>query len=564
LIGWVLQRLDWLKVVLVANRSDNMDSLLLELAKKQVSNSDSCTVKPYFCRLPLSFIEQYTKNDPNLINQRSVAFVVAWHRAARSLFSDEALSLRTVKKLLEEYQKGGSSHVLIENLKSVLLPKMPFLGKYCCHKFTQYLLECYESYVDNAVFPEGETSPLRLLVKTGLADKEGEWISFPEFSSTIPSSHKVHPIVRLAAWVKVIWTQAGVSEDHVMASLGCLTRLQVVDQAKFPFIMGESGATDFSRGEVFSKSGFYSDIMWLADTINHGHAVNWETIKETWKNNYISSSHEFSHLLSVCPDPAACLASVTPKNLCILIEGDEGTSIAEHCVLSCPPDTRNDPNSVYFTAAWNLYRNTPDIFIEKKINTLDTLLWASQFAFSLVRVKEDPVKCTERLQKTLIEETNALFHNAENIDKIALLWSHLFAGLMVVGENGIEPAVAIALSRKVHPIPAEWPEVLKVLAHVEDLSATHHHLERLFTFFSQSPGLLDNHFVHRLLALQKRTLSPLWQYMILTSDVTLKKTIPNITTLLEEGLRLITNASKIMIQGPNAATLKRAICEVER
>lgn len=47
LIGWVLQRLDWLKVVLVANRSDNMDSLLLESAKKQLGHSDTCIVEQY-------------------------------------------------------------------------------------------------------------------------------------------------------------------------------------------------------------------------------------------------------------------------------------------------------------------------------------------------------------------------------------------------------------------------------------------------------------------------------------------------------------------------------------
>jgi hypothetical protein len=47
MIGWVLQRLDWIKVVLVANRSDNMDSLLLDSARKQLSASATCVVKQY-------------------------------------------------------------------------------------------------------------------------------------------------------------------------------------------------------------------------------------------------------------------------------------------------------------------------------------------------------------------------------------------------------------------------------------------------------------------------------------------------------------------------------------
>ena len=35
------------------------------------------------------------------------------------------------------------------------------------------------------------------------------------------------------------------------------------------------------------------------------------------------------------------------------------------------------------------------------------------------------------------------------------LWSHLFAGLMVVGESGISNSATLMLSRKVSPIPSE-------------------------------------------------------------------------------------------------------------
>ena len=63
LIGWVLQRLDWLKVVLVANRSDNKDKLLLEHAKKQVGSSETCTVKPYH----INSITEYTSIKQDII-----------------------------------------------------------------------------------------------------------------------------------------------------------------------------------------------------------------------------------------------------------------------------------------------------------------------------------------------------------------------------------------------------------------------------------------------------------------------------------------------------------------
>ena len=107
-------------------------------------------------------------------------------------------------------------------------------------------------------------------MKTGLADKGGDLISFPEFATTIKGGHNVHPIIRIAAWVQTIWIRVGIARKPITDTLGCLSRLQLIDQAKFPCITGESGIIDFSKADVFSKAGNYNDIMWLADTINHG------------------------------------------------------------------------------------------------------------------------------------------------------------------------------------------------------------------------------------------------------------------------------------------------------
>jgi hypothetical protein len=63
LIGWVLQRLEWLKVVLVANRSDDMDSLLLQSANKQVGDSSTCTVRQYPILCTLSQCTPFTPKD---------------------------------------------------------------------------------------------------------------------------------------------------------------------------------------------------------------------------------------------------------------------------------------------------------------------------------------------------------------------------------------------------------------------------------------------------------------------------------------------------------------------
>lgn len=48
LIGWVSPRLHWLKVVLVANRSDNLDKLLLDDVRKQLGSAVLVEQYPYF------------------------------------------------------------------------------------------------------------------------------------------------------------------------------------------------------------------------------------------------------------------------------------------------------------------------------------------------------------------------------------------------------------------------------------------------------------------------------------------------------------------------------------
>eukprot|EP00026_Physarum_polycephalum_P000107 Phypoly_transcript_00107.p1 GENE.Phypoly_transcript_00107~~Phypoly_transcript_00107.p1 ORF type:complete len:2193 (+),score=228.94 Phypoly_transcript_00107:718-6579(+) len=573
LINWVSPRLHWLKVVLVANRSDNQDTLLLDAATKQLGST--VLVRQYDCRLSIQTIQTFTAGQTK--DEAAIDFVVTWHRASRMLFSEESLSLRTVGRLIEQFHKRPelSDTAFIAGLAGVLLPKMPFLGQHCCTKFAKHLWDIFSAreHRKEVTLPKDNSSPIGVLVRTALADECGGLCSFPEFASRMKVSHTVHPIVRMAAWVRMVWTEKlKISSDdtRLQALLSCLARLQVVDQAKFPHITGEGLAQDLSYCEVFSKSGNFADLTWLVDVINHGNAINWNSVKEVWKTHHISSAQEFSHLLSVCPDPGACLESVFPKNLCTLIEGEDGTTIAESCVQFCSKDgdIRN-PHSVYFTAAWNLFKNAP-MYLEKfHVSLLNTLLWASQFAFSLMRVKENPVGTTSRLQQALFDLTRT--HGTVEI--VAGLWSHLFAGLLEVGTSGVSNAVALLLSRKVSPIPSEWPEVIKLLAQVEEKTATYLQLEKLYEsgFFapppiassSSSPVLTmevvlpDAQFCTRLLELNNRTLSVRWQVAILTSDLVLPDFVETHTSKLEEGLVSLVDAQKIRLQGALGQALQK-------
>jgi hypothetical protein len=110
-------------------------------------------------------------------------------------------------------------------------------------------------------------------------------------------SHEYHPIIRLTAWVLNLF-------DYKIdvSALTCLTKLNLIDQVGFPYIVDESAPiTTLSQCETFARQGDYTDIKWLIETIEHGYAVNWKEVKEIWKTHFITRAQDFADLLSICP-----------------------------------------------------------------------------------------------------------------------------------------------------------------------------------------------------------------------------------------------------------------------
>ncbi len=114
-------------------------------------------------------------------------------------------------------------------------------------------------------------------------------------------------------------------------------------------------------------------------------------------------------------------------------------------------------------------------------------MWASHYAFSLVHVHEQPGEKTKRLQDRLVAQTKEIFRtkyadvnlrsyspvyiSGTQNTQIEKLWSHLFAGLMKVGTDGIPNEIALNLARKVTPIPLEVRQI-SVVDFFENLKLT--------------------------------------------------------------------------------------------
>lgn len=144
LFAWISQRLHWLKVVLIGNRSNGTHSSLLvmnvieqddELLERLKKGRETIFIHKYSCRLPISKIVNFC--DIKGVTDKNIkTFVERWCTAARGLFSDDVLTLRLVDHMIKNYENKSAQ---VQLLAEMLLDKMPTLGPFVCKYF---ILHC--------------------------------------------------------------------------------------------------------------------------------------------------------------------------------------------------------------------------------------------------------------------------------------------------------------------------------------------------------------------------------------------------------------------------------------
>jgi hypothetical protein len=325
-------------------------------------------------------------------------------------------------------------------------------------------------------------SPIQLLVKYALLDQIGTICSYPEFAKRLKTSHKVHPIVRFAAWIRMVCYHMKAPEPQYDP----LLRLQMVDQVGFPLIVATSNNTgSLVSCDAFAKKGDYNDLKWLANTVEHGYAIDWNTVAACWQSQFITSPKDFEHLMSVCPDPSACVAAINSKNLSLLIESST-VSLCNRVLNYLVPSQEEHlrPDSAYYTAAWFLFRNQPDapytsqVVTNAKVDITKMLIWASHFGFYATNVPNDPRGRTKFLQQELNKATGNLLKEMDKQkdvllcnklkDMIVELWSHNFASLSVVGttNDGMPYEAAFILAESQYPPRLDWHPLLQILSRI--------------------------------------------------------------------------------------------------
>lgn len=392
--------------------------------------------------------------------------------------------------------------------------------------------------------------------------------------SRLENAHKAHPAVRLAAWVHYVCRSLGLETP----GLDCLWQLELIDQVGFPLLVGEAGDMDLDSCLSFYKSGDYTDLEWMAEAIVHGHAMNWAQVREAWHHQFISDPSGFSHLLAVCADPEAVLTALSPKNLCLLINASDlnlSRLVLEHYPLAeAATETEESP---YFAAAWFLLRNAERSGADysdawtghlRRSSLLAVLRWASEFAFHLLDVLDDPEGRQRYVQRLLVRESVKLAPDARR-DRDALavvigLWSNIFAPLLVVGPEGIPYDLAYMIAKSQHPPKPAWPPFVRTLCNVAHGATDPTEVDALYDHpFFYEFGSLDHTFaippeiLACFLGLDGGGLSKRWQIRLLTSPVVLDDRAGSLKQKknLMLGLGALASRDDIKVKGAVAAEL---------
>jgi hypothetical protein len=191
-----------------------------------------------------------------------------WHIACRTLFGDESISLRHVKKLQEIMANSFSPPNLA--LSTFFQGKMPALGSFMCDQFINTLLYLHKINDNN----DTSNSAIQLLVKTSLLPfyhkNQHNIASFPEFVRSLRGGMKVHPTIRLAAWVK----RMHIEYKLPAPSLDSLLQLKVIDQIGFPLVLDVvSTPVSLRHCDAFARKGDYGNLKWIHETLTHGYAL---------------------------------------------------------------------------------------------------------------------------------------------------------------------------------------------------------------------------------------------------------------------------------------------------
>lgn len=379
LFNWIITRIGWLRVLLIGNRTLEVDRKLIDNLRQQLGEQTSaCAVRLLEVNLSPARVLSVCRAKSPGASQFCLFFLGLWCHALRQLFTPEALSLRDAFRLVKFFEaQKVDSRELYDCLTTLLLGKMPYCGSHfvgtvvgtlfaVCglnHAVSKPILQRTERLTDGALAHnimtqfEGARSLDKLVVLAALlarfGDEPGNTLLLPDFCRKGYCA-SLHPEQRLRLYVSYMWH---LHQPHDAPPPGVLLQpssslqLLVVDQDPLPLIVpvthpdyeavgaalrGTSpGVPNVSQnqdaGPAIGMQGDYSRLSWVRTLVSHRFPVDWEAAHATWSKQGLTDAVAFSALLQDCG---------TKASLCLRAARE---SLARLCAAALATHTGREP-----------------------------------------------------------------------------------------------------------------------------------------------------------------------------------------------------------------------------
>lgn len=336
------------------------------------------------------------------------------------------------KEHLQELYDAKDEHPLM------MLARTALLAAFVLRCESPMLTEDWVGGRNTSNFLDGEMPPAEGeevgIVRAAEPD-ESTLMSFPEFVARLTMASRLHPVVRLSAWVHYVHQKAGQALGLQLTEpprTQCLRRLRLIDQPGFPLVTAIAvQPAPLARCRGFSEDGDYTDLHWIRVSLQHNAAISWRRARSVWHTNFVSDVDGLNRLLEECPDRHSCLSALSPVNLTSLLTMVQGTqqgntlatvilenlNDAEHCART------TDASNPFLLALWYGYlRGLTDAdldaaekpYVEAAEKILEThaqlamLLWAARFAADLPPTKGVGPSTLVHLRRDLVQATSDL------------------------------------------------------------------------------------------------------------------------------------------------------------
>ncbi|CUG91986.1 Hypothetical protein, putative [Bodo saltans] len=510
---WASGKLQHMKIIMIANRSDPLDVELITKLKEDYPESKE-TITHIEGRISVRKVEEVIRNKyshSSSVTDQARSFYT-FLSTLRGIFGDEAVSLR-----LESLFPRVNTSQKVDNFDLVtkLQDKLILFGGF----FVSAVLTYYEQIsvmVDAETFLMNDAerttkimelyrkqfkgSPIKLIVFTAMlvplilyrSDLDTDQLcdkvlSYKDVVESTGSLRHAPTVVRLTIWARYVVlfaTESRLSDEETTEILNTFRKLVLIDFPDFPIIEGENSFTLCSLSQqrtTFDQHDNLTDLNWIRRTLTRRVGVDWDAVKKTWANTAVTDSQSLCTIIAQA-GPSTVFMSMTPSNVLQLLKRNPTGPFRDYVKLSYPEsrirdECETDESPFFFSLYSHLVMLEPSdpqlhvVEVTKLMNRCNLkkefVVWISNHGSLVPAVPDREEERSTAIVKLVHTLTTELQFSKE---ALADLWrgKHLAPVANMFAESGevlmsFTKAVDIVRGLPRHKAHDKWPFMTRLL-----------------------------------------------------------------------------------------------------